>query len=542
MDEAFRHLNRAAKTRQLYLPNNPIYQRALESVTGAFHSLWGQTEEITVAVAESEFRWEGIGVGHESSKSESLAWLLYKDGLRSLTFVRGVERDELVAFLDILQRVRHAEPDSDDLLTLLWEQDFLFIRYRFVDLSADGLPPIEASDEATNPAQRVDVTVEEPEPEPARRVVRMEDFDPALYFLDEPEAEYIRGQITTEYRQDLRRNVLAILFDIFEIEGGTQVRDEIIETLETLMLQLLSAGEFGAVAYLLREAGVVAGRAPSLSPTHRERLSRLSDRLSVPEVLSQVLRTLDESSILPPADDLEALFRQLRGTTLPTLLGTVPRLQNSQLRAMLGTCVTRIAAENVSELVRLVGSADQLVASEAIRRTGELRTPAAVTPLARTLVPPAPTAIRLASVHALAEIGSPSALKLLEQALADPERDVRVGAIRAIGTRQHRAALPLLKDMVGGRGIRDVDLTEKLAVFEAYGVLAGDDGVSLLAGLLTSRGFFGRREDPEIRACAATALGRIGTSTALAALRGAADDKDVLVRNAINRALRGTAA
>ena len=42
-----------------------------------------------------------------------------------------------------------------------------------------------------------------------------------------------------------------------------------------------------------------------------------------------------------------------------------------------------------------------------------------------------------------------------------------------------------------------------------------------------------------VRACAAMALGRIGTDAAIAALRRAGTDKDILVRNAIAKALRG---
>jgi len=49
------------------------------------------------------------------------------------------------------------------------------------------------------------------------------------------------------------------------------------------------------------------------------------------------------------------------------------------------------------------------------------------------------------------------------------------------------------------------------------------------------------REDPELRACAAVALGRIKSNSAQEALRKAANEKDVVVRNAVSRALRGAA-
>jgi hypothetical protein len=80
-----------------------------------------------------------------------------------------------------------------------------------------------------------------------------------------------------------------------------------------------------------------------------------------------------------------------------------------------------------------------------------------------------------------------------------------------------------------------------MAVFEAYGGLCGDDGVTALDAMLNGKSMFGRREDAEMRACAAVALGRVNTSRAQDALRRAMSEKDVIVRNAVNRALRGAA-
>jgi hypothetical protein len=96
--------------------------------------------------------------------------------------------------------------------------------------------------------------------------------------------------------------------------------------------------------------------------------------------------------------------------------------------------------------------------------------------------------------------------------------------------------------VIKGKLARDADLTEKMALFEAYGTLCGDGGIGLLDGMLNSRGLFGKKEDPELRACAAMALGRVGSGAAIATLRRAANEKEVLVRNAVNRALRGGTA
>jgi len=79
-----------------------------------------------------------------------------------------------------------------------------------------------------------------------------------------------------------------------------------------------------------------------------------------------------------------------------------------------------------------------------------------------------------------------------------------------------------------------------MAFFEAYGLLSGDAGITLLDGLLNSKGFMGKRDDSEIRACAAMALGKIGSQKAMEALNKASGEKDVIVRNAVSRAVRSS--
>jgi HEAT repeat protein len=66
--------------------------------------------------------------------------------------------------------------------------------------------------------------------------------------------------------------------------------------------------------------------------------------------------------------------------------------------------------------------------------------------------------------------------------------------------------------------------------------------VAHLDTILNGKGFLGRREDAEIRACAAVALGRVASPKALDSLRKASSEKDIVVRNAVTRALRGGAS
>src|SRR5688500_20406612 len=77
-----------------------------------------------------------------------------------------------------------------------------------------------------------------------------------------------------------------------------------------------------------------------------------------------------------------------------------------------------------------------------------------------------------------------------------------------------------------------------MAFFEAFGALCGPPGIPMLDGMQNKKGLFGKRGDAEVRACAAIALGRIGTDDAFAALRSASSDKDILVRQAESKPSR----
>jgi HEAT repeat protein len=130
-------------------------------------------------------------------------------------------------------------------------------------------------------------------------------------------------------------------------------------------------------------------------------------------------------------------------------------------------------------------------------------------------------------------------MQALEEALDDGDSDVRIAAVKVLGSGGHARAIPRIEAYLRKKEVRETSLAEKMAFFESFGVLSGDAGVDFLDGILNSRRFLGKREPPDVRACAAMALGKIGTDAALKTLQHSASDGDVMVRNAVSRALRG---
>ncbi len=533
-------LIKGLRATQLYLPNNPVYQRAMENLRAAFQPVWEYTSELDLAVHETELSWDGAPVLSQDNKSDSVPWILFKDGVRTVTLHQGAEDEEILQLLAVLHQARTLDAEAaDDLLTLLWDQDFQHIKYDYVELGMEDVPQLQKSEEEAAPPEQVQQQVQEQvEEEPTPTIVSLDETESTLYFLDETEIQYLKEEIEREYHQDLRGNVLAMLFDLLELQTYSTVRAELLSIIEHFIPYLLAVGDFRSVAFILRELRVVLERARELLPEHRESLTELPGTLSESETLGQLLQSLDEAAVHPTEEELGELFRELRPQALGTVLSWLPRLTNERVRSLLYGAATRLAQAHPEEVAKALGTNDEEVLLETARLAGQLKLPPLVPALGEVLGR-AGSRVRRAAADALTAMGTPGALQQLEQAVTDDDRDVRIAAVRAMGPAGYRGAFEAIEAVVTGRRMRDADLTEKTAFFEAYGLLAGDAGLKRLRSLLEPKGLLRRKVDPEIRACAALALGRIDTEESRAVLEKVLHDKEPLVRNAVNRALQG---
>ncbi len=549
VEELLRTLVKGLRAFQMYLPNNPIYQRAVQSVRGAFQPIWqAGITSLVLQIVETDMVWEEQTVYHQPNKADSLAWSLFKDGMRVLTLFPGVEDEEIIKFLEIVQKARTLATDAgDDLLTLLWEQDFALIQYHFTEFIPDaGIPTIsgdgaysqEPPSDPNAAAAENRGKVEEEAPPRKSGVVDVDEFDSTLYWLEEAEIRSIADDIEKEYKQDLRNNVLNIVFDIFEQRNEDWARAEVLGTLESYLPHVLNAGDFKTVAQILRETRLLVRKPDLLTPNQRDRLDALTGRLSDPNVLQQILTSVTEAQIPPSAEHVGELFRELRPAALETALVWLPRVPvNAPIHDLLSNAADRLAETSPQEVLRLLRLPQSEALPVVIALCGRLKVQGAVPGLADTLTHEAP-AVRTAAVQALDSIGTAAALSALERAVDDQDREVRIAAVQALGKRGYKAVLKRIEPVIQGKSSREIDLTERMRFFEAYAMISGASALETLTTLIAPGSLFRRKESAEVRACAALALGRLRSAEAREVLAKHRDDKELIVRNAVSKALR----
>jgi hypothetical protein len=531
VQEVVRGFSRALRTHLLYEGNSPSLDKFVETLRQRLGALWDRMPYLNVQVEEREILWQGTAV-YTGEERDNLAFLLYKDGVRELSFMPGFEDEDLDAFLAILARIHRLKLDEEDLLTLLWDHDWGYFRYRYVEPVSEGVKLPEQSEGAQ---QQQAASAPREDPAPAQSVTT-EDFREALYFLDEVEMRRLEAEVQREMRRDLWSDVLNALFD--RLEDGTAERQaQVVSIAGDVLPTLLGAGRLQTAAYMLGELVGIATGGRRLPPGVFRALRALFDQLAQPETVNELARIVEEAGDGLSRDHLGALLAYFPPESLGPLLRAGEASGSEGARAALLNAAERLAAPNPIALRGFAQDADPAVAAGAARLVGRLRVTEAGPEVARLLTRPE-ARVRVAAVEALQELRSPVASGALEGALEDEDREVRVAAARALAALRWSPARARLEAALDSRRLRDADLTERIAFFEAYGQLAAGDAVGVLDRMLNGKSWLGRRESGEMRACAALGLGRVRLPAAEKALAAAAADPDPVVRSAVGRALR----
>jgi len=122
----------------LYDARNDAIRSFLGQLVEGFAETLREERTIRLEVRPFEIAFEGQTVYLNRDRERSLAFRLYRDGVRALTLNEGFGLDELARLLEILSiRYTGVHQHEDDTVTLLWKAGFLFLEV----VAVEGLTP-----------------------------------------------------------------------------------------------------------------------------------------------------------------------------------------------------------------------------------------------------------------------------------------------------------------------------------------------------------------------------------------------------------------
>lgn len=578
-------LAQALKQMQFYGLGSSGAQRALEAARIVFEAVWAETDRLQCTVRANAFEVEGCVVYEGGDLSDSLPFLFYKDGIRDLIFLPGFEREELGTFLETLGRARSVRLDDDDLVTLLWERDLAYLRYGYVDATADvatgtkpgaatgsiGSAVPGATDDVfvrdgsggdSDPALQANVAstetaivrriseralAAEAQPrgewdDPARlqgprpsAAVAAAACNTALVALDPVEMATIQRDIDAELARDVEQDVLLALLDSLE-DAPEPKQSEILFILSNFLPALVNARRLdlavSAIADLhaLRDSG-------RIGPVHADTLTQVTNGPQMATAVEALLAALQSGDCVPHAATLGRLLTCVGALSFEALIRSSETVKSNEIRATLQAAVGAVMAAQPAASHAALSSTDVVVLRAVLRAMQQTPDAGHGRRVAKFLHHDDP-GVREAAIRVVVVNGGRDGIPTLRRALTDTSAEVRTAALWGLGTWRASEMQGELEARIHDRELLEAPAVERLALFEAYARACTSDAVPLLVRVLRGRSALGRRWPSELRQCAARVLLLAGGSAVREVLAKASQDDDDGVRRAAQRALQ----
>ncbi len=471
-------LARAARSFSLYDAKNDAVRQLLADFKSKVEAVLKSFGALELEIQPFEFTARGETIYRETDRERSLAFRLFRDGVRRLAFQPGAEWEDFVRLLEILSlRFTGVRQQEDDLVTLLRKTRFKGITYYAVE----GFVPDEVEPEPPMPKE-FDSREKVPLPEQwDRESASFEQVGRALYrSVPEPILQRLRAE------EDPGAVVRSAVRALAEIVAMPQVEWRLLEeyAVDTrAFLEMERAAEaLLEMARLLISAAAAdpAKRKAAFAATMGEEALRIVVGALPPE--SEPMPALVEVLEADPAESLRILG---------LLLTEVRDIERTGLICKLAAVAGKTAPEQLLELVRASTGPARLGLMNAVSQAAPERAAA----LAVELGVAADVRSHAQLIEVLANSDVVSSMSLAKALLESKDEAIRLRTIDLLEKRAgQRGFSPLLGWFEKETASRSVSKAEAEKVGCALARLSARTAISTFTGWEKSsrKGFFAK--------------------------------------------------
>lgn len=548
--ELIKSLVKALKNFKIYLPNNPVHQKSLKDF---YSKLSGHLEEFGDAdlnITQYTISYQGQSVYENINRLESIAFRLFVDGIRQMTFLSGFTEEESSDLLEILGKNLDSQNPDDDLVTLLWQKNFQHLRPQIIqDFFEDGT---EAAGEqkpgfalASGVSEMIasEVKKESVEAAKASSGLSIEQTQAAQYAevfrLTEEEIARIKEEIKFESEKDLITEMINIIYSVLQVEKDEGFFSDLINLIVENTMLLLDSGDMIQAEKVIQLFAILKQQTPPLSSGHMAILEKAIQAFGRPENLGKMEKHLNE------LDDrhLKAFYvflSMLDSSAAFTIIDLLEKAKIRKTRKVLVDVLVESGKKDILPILNRLQGSPWFVIRNLIQVIGKIGNDAAVDSL-KKLVSYPDERVRKELLTTLNLIWSenPKVREMAIPFLNDREIGIRKQALQMIQHHKETKALPVLKRIIEDKGFALKEMEEKLLVYQALGKLGDSSLIPRCKEMLKSSFFFWIKKTmkEEAALCAVMALKHEGSAEAVLLLTESRKHNYKTVADASARAL-----
>jgi len=543
---------KAIKAFRFYPPDNPTLKGFRDQVLKKFQFFLNKYQSFVVVVGEYDLSFKGKILYENRDVKTSLAFFLYKDGLREIRFMKGLEEWEVQGIIDILKHSETINQLEDDIVTFMWEKDFVHISYLATDEFLEETPVIipdnvdqfrknlvfkplahhvevelaeEGSEEGVDLDEILSKVIEAPPPFVSDR---------SVYFLTSDELEGLRKDVESEIDPIFVFHIADILFEILALEKEREPYQDAVNILIKVLDAFLTLGEFTKAADLLKQVYIIL-KTYDLQDWQIESIRKIIVDAGEEVRIERIGKVLEREEVR--LEEVNAYLVLLQKNSVKPLIKLLGELKNSKARRVFCDALAEIG-KNANELFTpFMDDRRWYLVRNIMYILGRIGKEQSL-PYIQRAMSHEEIRVRREAIQALGLIGGPKAIGLLVKSLTDNDVRIRCMAAINLGKMGKKAGLVPLLEVVQSKEFYKREPAEIKAFFNAIGMVGSNEAVPVLQQLLERKSWFGRGKTDEIRLGAANAMAMIGSPEARAVLEEGKNSKDESIRDACAQALK----
>ena len=548
---------------KLYPPENPSVQKSVDLFFTQIDEFLNEFEELTIEIGEFSFSYKKELIFQDIEKRKSLPFLFYRDGVRELSFLRDLDREELYGFFETVRHVSDLPPEDTDIVNSLWEKDFVHIRYLSIDEFLDqdiGEPTEEIShvDKLGLSKGELKLTPEDQELYKKGLALGIQDgkekgegeFEgeqPAdeitvatrVQAIKKEEMPEIESMLVESRETSPLSEFVALLFELLFFEDREEEFSDLVNVLDRCHQNVVDDFDFSFALSILNQVQELKTAISSKSEERAKMLDRITDAAKEQVFITRLIKLHSDGHV----EDFDTFFlylEHLGASAFPVIAAIWAEAKFPFSRTKVTNFLKEIAKKDMEALLNLAKGQGLSLAREIITIVADADEKKDVSHLEDFVNNPNKD-IRLEVIQILGKYEDEAANKILVKFLSDEDVEVRAKAFMNLKYLGDKAPFDFAMRLAQQKDFRDRTKLEKKAILNFLASTETTEVITLLRSMLKKRPFFAKYKHTETRHCAISALETMATPEAESVLNEGTKLRNRTIRKACKRALRNIA-
>jgi hypothetical protein len=584
--DLLRYLANTVSAMKIFPSEHATVKAFVDLLTQKFSDFLTACQKLQVGIEEYSFTFGGKPVFSDDLTIKSLPFFFFKDGLQILFFYEGLDRQEILEFLELITAEAQKPAEDSDIVAALWERDFPNIQYYAPDEFLENRILAESQDSQTRqelpdlPGDFAHETIEvridsskfsrgkiELTPQDREEVqkgsARAEQEDvpdgiaaaaegagpetpaakddgkksPAAAMdptLTEDELHSLESMVRVNRTISPEEEFINLMVEIIFLEENMASCQATLDTLLEYHFEQLQRGNFH-VAMLIIQKTHELGRHLDKAPEKAALLESFRKRTVSPKTVEAVQALLAKKKSMD-WESLLGFFGMLGPPALSLAADLFEIAPRGEARHKILGFITETGSPNLGLLSSLADNARPDLAREIIGILSRIPGNRGI-PHLSAFLSFQNKEVKLEAIHALGRIRDEMANRILLGFLKDPDEEVRIQAAMKLNPTEGGARVQQIVRDASVREFQAKSLKEKEAILSFLGRTRSPEALEFLRRALERTPLFASKRALEMRLAAIAGLESMGTEAALAVLQKGAIGRTKKIREACTAAL-----